>query len=64
MHILPTRDQDFEFLWDEIVKYPDCKNEFADIANIRKLYKKHNFKCHMCGNFLKERESFNHICGL
>ena len=64
MYTLATHDQDFEFLWDENVKCPDCKNEFAYIANIRKHYKKHNFKCHMCGNCLKERESINHKCGL
>ena len=63
-HSFQTNDQDFEFLWDENVKCRDCKNEFADIANIRKHYKKNNFKCYMCGNCLKEKESFNHICGL
>ena len=63
MYILVNYDQHVEFLWDENVKCPDCNNEFEDIANIRKHFKKHNFKCHMCGKCLKERESCNHVCG-
>ena len=62
MYILVNYDQHEEFLWDEIVKCPDCHRDFEDLANIMKLYKKNNYKCHMCGKCLKERECCNHVC--
>ena len=62
MYILRTQGQDFDFLWDEHIKCPDCNSKFEDIANIRKQYKKHYFLCNMCGKCLKERESSNPIC--
>ena len=61
--MLGTYDQHIEFLWDENVKSPDCHTEFKDIANIRKHFKKHNFKFNMCGKCFKESESCDHVCG-
>ena len=62
MYFLAVHDQDFVFLWDKNIKCPDCNSEFEDKANIRH-YKKQNFKCHVCGKCLKERECSHHICG-
>ena len=43
-------------MWEENAMCPDCPMQFEDIAKLRKLEMKYQFKCLMCGKCLKKRK--------
>ena len=49
-------------MWEENAMCPDCPLEFEDIAKLRKLDMKYQFKCLICGKCLKEKIGSPHAC--
>ena len=49
-------------LIEESVRFPDCLNDFEDIARLRKHFQNGDFNCAACGNFLKKKQNSTHPC--